>query len=235
VCTLVVAFRHLQDRPVVVLANRDERLDRPAAPPSRWPGEPFVAPRDLAAGGTWLGVTDAGMFVGITNRMGVPKDDARKSRGELVVNALRASSARALHASLSTLAPHVYNAFHLLYVDERDVFVTWSDGERVQQLTLGPGVHVVTERSLGANDEGRTEAILARLEALGPAPSDEALTELLRHHGDPPLHGTCVHLPEHGYGTRSSMVLVGRADATRPHMRFADGKPCVTPYVDIPL
>lgn len=232
-CTLIVGFRHFTGRPLVVLANRDERLDRPAAPPSRWPGEPFVAPRDLAAGGTWLGLTGGGMFVGITNRMGVPNDATRRSRGELVVRALRAASARALHASLAGLDPLLYNAFHLLYVDRDDVFVTWSDGATVRQATLGPGVNVVTERSLGANDEGRTEAILARLGALGPAADDEALAETMRHHAEPPLLGTCVHLPEHGYGTRSSTVLVVGEKGTR--VRFADGKPCVTPYVDVAL
>jgi uncharacterized protein with NRDE domain len=232
VCTLVVAFHHLTNRPLVVLANRDERLDRPAAPPRRWPGEPFVAPRDLAAGGTWLGLTDGGMFVGITNRFGVPKDDARKSRGDLVVRALRAPSARALHASLAGLDPLLYNAFHLLYVDRDAVFVTWSDGSALHQATLGAGVSVVTERSLGGSDEGRTEAILARMTALGTGADQEALEETMRIHGEPPPHGTCVHLPELGYGTRSSMTLVVGEDG-RPAMRFADGKPCVTPYRDV--
>jgi len=234
VCTLVVAFRHFTDRPLVVLANRDERLDRPAAPPTRWPGEPFVAPKDLAAGGTWLGFTDGGMFVGITNRFGVPKDDARKSRGDLVVHALRAPSARALHATLAGLDPLLYNAFHLLYVDQSDVFVTWCDGKVVHQATLGAGVNVVTERSLGGSDEGRTEAILARMGELGPSADLESLEAIMRRHGDPPINGTCVHLPEFGYGTRSSMSLVVD-DRGRPTMRFADGNPCVTPYHDVAL
>lgn len=53
-----------------------------------------MAPRDDVAGGTWLGVNAAGVFVGITNRYLGPKDDARVSRGALVTRALALPSAR---------------------------------------------------------------------------------------------------------------------------------------------
>ena len=66
-CTLVVASHVLPDRPLVVVANRDEQLDRASSPPFAWK-EGFFAPRDDVAGGTWLGVNDHGVFVGITNR-----------------------------------------------------------------------------------------------------------------------------------------------------------------------
>lgn len=42
------------ESPLVIAANRDERLDRPASGPTRWAGEKFFAPRDEQAGGTWL-------------------------------------------------------------------------------------------------------------------------------------------------------------------------------------
>ena len=231
-CTLVVAFRRVKDAPLVVAANRDEMLDRAAEGPHRWPGEPFFAPRDLVAGGTWLGLTDGGMFVGVTNRFGVAKDPARASRGALVVDALRAKSARALHASLATLSPDRYNAFHLLYADHDAAFVTWSDGARVHQDELAPGVHVVTERSLGGDDAGRTEAVLAMWQTLGVASVDEAALEaMMRIHGKTsPIAGTCVHVPELGYGTRSSMILVVRESGKK--MLWTEGNPCATAYVE---
>jgi uncharacterized protein with NRDE domain len=230
-CTLVAAFRMYDAFPLVVAANRDERLDRPAAPPSIWPGG-FLAPTDREGGGTWLGLTAGGMFVGVTNRFGVPRDPARLSRGALVADALGAASAAALHSRLVALPARRHNAFHLLYADREDAFVTWSDGAALRQERLQPGLHVVTERSLGADDHGRVEVVRDLWRALPPGPPPaEALEKLLAVHGDDPTAGTCVHLPDFGYGTRSSAVL--RLSRTGGALRWAEGKPCETPFSDL--
>jgi len=98
---------------------------------------------------------------------------------------------------------------------------------------LVPGVHVVTERSLGASDEGRTERVLAEWKKLAMPPRAEDLEAIMKIHGETsPLEGTCVHIPALGYGTRSSMVLLS---APKPQMFWAEGPPCVTPYVEVPL
>jgi len=225
VCTLVV---RVEAGRYWVAANRDELRARPARPPFRWPGEKFWAPRDEQAGGTWLGVTDAGMFVGVTNRFGAARDEKRHSRGQLVVEALRAESAAALHRQLQGLKAHEYNAFHLLYTDGGGAYVTWCDGERVTQQTLGDGLHVVTERSLGADDMGRTELALREVGKLPKWPEAAALQDVLKiHRPDAPPAGTCVHLDEWGYGSRSSMVMVDGK------VWWAEGPPCVTPYVEL--
>lgn len=235
-CTLVVGIRQL-GLPLVVAANRDERLDRAATGPRRWPGTSFVAPRDEVAGGTWLGLTASGMFVGVTNRFGAPRDAARESRGALVVEALGRGSAREVHASLADLDARRFNAFHLLYADRDAAFVTWSDGAIVRRHQLGPGLHVVTERSLGGDDRARTElaaALWAPIAAAGK-PDVPALESLLRQHRpDDPLGGTCVHLPAFNYGTRSSLVLL--LGETRPATRlfWAEGPPCTAPFVERP-
>jgi uncharacterized protein with NRDE domain len=83
-CTLVAFIHVWSGRPLVIAANRDERLDRPASGPTRWAGEKFFAPRDEVAGGTWLGLHDSGLFVGVTNRAGSPRDASLASRGQLV-------------------------------------------------------------------------------------------------------------------------------------------------------
>jgi uncharacterized protein with NRDE domain len=229
-CTLVVGFAPGTATPVWVAANRDELLARPASGPRRWPQEAFWAPRDEQAGGTWLGLTDGGMFVGVTNRFGATRDVARKSRGALVVDALRAPNAKQLHAQLSKTDPRTYNAFHLLYADATDAFVTWCDGEALHQQTLSPGVHIVTERSLGGDDHQRTEAIRAALGSKA-VPSAEELQAILKlHHPDDPTGSSCVHLPDWGYGTRSSLVLHLPAGAA-PRAFWADGPPCTTPFV----
>lgn len=231
-CTLIVALRQFEEAPLVVAANRDEKLDRPARAPLLWaggPGEPFLAGRDELAGGTWLGLNRAGLFVGVTNRFGVGRDAGRASRGALVVEALGEGSARGLHARLGALDPGRFNAFHLLYADRQEAFVTWSDGSAIRQEVLPPGVHVVTERSLGGDDRARTETVRALWRALprGRAPAAEELFELLRHHRqDDPLGSVCVHVPALGYGTRSSCALRLGPGREEVELWWAEGPPC---------
>src|SRR4051812_6070784 len=115
-CTLIAAVHVFADMPLVIAANRDERTSRPARPPFLWPDERrprLLAPRDEQAGGSWLGLNDLGLFVGITNRAGVALDPSRRSRGALVMDALRAPSAGDLHARLAALDARAYNPFHL--------------------------------------------------------------------------------------------------------------------------
>ncbi|MBL8918079.1 MAG: NRDE family protein [Myxococcaceae bacterium] len=235
-CTLIVSFREHATHPVVVAANRDESLSRPASDPALWRPFSFVAPRDEQAGGTWLGFTRGGLFVGVTNRFLAPKHDDRESRGVLVVEALKAPDARALHRSLASLSPRRFNAFHLLYADREDAFVTWSDGEVVRQQTLAPGLHVVTERSLGGDDHARTSLIREqwpRVSPRGALPTPEALQQLLAttRTGDP-LGGLCVEAPEWNYGTRSSLVLFRAASVADSRFFWAPGRPDRTPFVE---
>ena len=58
------------DRDLVLAANRDEYLDRAAEKPTlrRSGNRTVLAPRDLQAGGTWLGLNDAKLFAALTNR-----------------------------------------------------------------------------------------------------------------------------------------------------------------------
>jgi uncharacterized protein with NRDE domain len=92
-CLLVLAWMSHPRYRLVVAANRDEFHDRPAAPLAWWgDGAPLLAGRDLAAGGTWMGVTRASRFGAVTNFRGssqVPAADA-PSRGTLVPGFLAA-------------------------------------------------------------------------------------------------------------------------------------------------
>ena len=107
-CTLIAVHRRVHGAPLVVAANRDEYYDRPAEPPALrgsargregdgGPIEagcgPIVAPLDLRAGGTWLGVNAMGVFAAVTNLRSEMPDPARRSRGMVVMDALREPSA----------------------------------------------------------------------------------------------------------------------------------------------
>jgi uncharacterized protein with NRDE domain len=243
VCTLVLAAHVFAGAPLVVVANRDEHLDRASSPPRLWPGQasrPFVAPRDEVAGGTWLGVNAAGVFVGITNRYLGPKDDARVSRGALVTDALSLPSARAIHEAMAAVPASRHNGFHLVYADAHDVLATASNGTHVAQLTLGSGVHVITERSFGADDDAprraRIAAAWSRLALPLPHLDLDRLSRLLTEHDETDLlAATCIHVPGLRYGTRSGTAIALTGDPTQSAMRWAEGPPCTTPFVPVDL
>ena len=166
-CTLTLAWQAFPDAPVVVAANRDEAVDRPSRPPAYVETDPTVfAPLDERAGGTWMGVNDRGVFVGITNRW-VEGLAGERSRGRLVRDCLRAgSAAAAARVAERAVREDEYAGFNLVVADagpgwrdagdearvddarshDRDdpsaaILLEW-DG-RLSVTTLDPGVHVV--------------------------------------------------------------------------------------------
>ena len=233
-CTLALSFQVDRRWPIVVAANRDERLGRPA---EGWAvrdgarGAPrFAAPRDARAGGTWMGLSSRAVFAGLTNYHAPLEwypDLARASRGEIVGLALAAPDAAAARDALRAADPARWNPFHLVVADPRSAFLWWYDGERSAIVDLAPGLHVVTERSPeGACPRG--ELVRARW------PLDASVTllrELLTIHAPPPERATCIHRdPE--YGTRSSAILRITGDVATSELYTADARPCAAPLED---
>jgi uncharacterized protein with NRDE domain len=89
-CVLALAWNAHPRWRLVVAGNRDEYHARPAAPLARWQDHPeLLAGRDLKSGGTWLGVSEGGRFVVVTNLRGYGEAEPdRPSRGALVTNLL---------------------------------------------------------------------------------------------------------------------------------------------------
>ncbi|MBX5480946.1 MAG: NRDE family protein [Myxococcaceae bacterium] len=215
-------------------------MDRPASGPRVWSSGriPFVAPVDDRAGGTWFGINARGLVAGITNRFMAPRYADRRSRGTVVTDALGYPDVETLHAALSRLDPGSVNAFHLLYADPSGAAgVTWTDGAHLCQERLPSGVHILTERSLGAAEAVPARVTFVRSRWPAPradgTPDAEALMRLLSHHDEAdPLAATCVHVPAFNYGTRSSTVLLVADDPARSQYWAADDSPCRAPFVD---
>lgn len=234
-CTLIVATGLWRDVPLVIAANRDEALARASVGPrpSVERGMRLVAPRDLEAGGTWLGINAAGVFAAITNRHNGVRNAGARSRGLLVLDALVESSAQEAVRRISDTDPHEHNPFHLVMADRREAHLVWSDGRRHRHVAYPPGIHVVTERSFDAAPTRRIALLEARVERLaieGPPPVESWMEVLREHREDAPLEGVCVHAPELGYGTRSSSVFMLTLDPQRSVFLHAEGPPCTTPY-----
>jgi len=235
-CTLILLHRRVPGSPVVVAANRDEFLERPAEPPRLHESARgrFVAPRDCQAGGTWLGVNAAGLFVGITNRPSARLDERRRSRGQVVVDALGATSADEAACGAMEIPPGAHNPFNLVLADAARAFaVVYDEGPRVRELA--PGVHVIGNADPDATDVPKIGRLFARAESAAAEPAGRvmgALAELCRGHegGASPREDACIHAGS--YGTRSSTLLRLATQRGDGEFWFADGPPCLAPYED---
>lgn len=234
-CTLAVAFQADRRWPLVVAANRDERLHRAA---EGWGlrdgtnGIRFAAPRDVLAGGTWIGLSSRGLFAGLTNYhapLDWYPDSARRSRGEIVGLALAQPTVEGARQAMAALDPATFNPFHLVVADAGAAFLWWYDGERAGVEPLGPGLHLVTESS-PRGDGPRGDLVRSRWPV---DPSVAHLREVMSIHASDPgaRTSTCIHM-DPVYGTRSAAFLRVAADLAASELLVADGPPCRAPLED---
>ena len=140
-CLILFAHRVVPGAPLIVAANRDEHFNRPAAPAALWDDHPeILAGRDLAGGGTWLGVTTSGRFAALTNfrNPATHRADA-PSRGELVKAFLMGQMSARTYVEDVVRKAVPYNGFCLLVGDGRELFFTSNRAEAPTEV--GPGVH----------------------------------------------------------------------------------------------
>jgi uncharacterized protein with NRDE domain len=258
---LIALFQVVPDAPLIVAANRDELLSRPAVSMTvlRDRDPRILGGRDELAGGTWLAVNEHGVVAGLTNQPSADgRDPTKRSRGELpLAFAMHRGAAQAVSAVTATLDPAAYNPCWMLVGDRDALFsVGVSGGGPAAVERLAPGLHVLENAPLRP---GSAKAAFIRtlvIDALAARPADDAdatltaLQAVLADHRpavpeprtDPTgrvwpaaLTAACVHAEGLDYGTRSGLLVSvpGRAaDAGTPTVRVADGPPCETPMQD---
>lgn len=251
-CTIVALRGVHPDYPLVVAANRDEFYARRATSPQVLRAAPRVlGGMDTVSRGTWMGVTPAGFFVGLTNqRTHDAPDPSRASRGPLVLEALARGTTDAVREMLDELAPGSVNPFNLLYGDAGSLEVAYVHGDAPAEITaLPPGVHVLSNDRLHSPDfpkSARARALVEpHVDAPWPALRDHLRRVLADHEqpdvvAPPPgsrfapallrrLGALCVHTD--AYGTCSATLLALVPDAVA-HYEFAAGPPCRVGFVD---
>lgn len=233
-CTLAVLFQAHAAGPLVVAANRDEWLQRPAAPLGVLREAPrTLGGRDLVAGGTWLAVNAHGVVAALTNQPG-GRDPQRRSRGELPLLLTACASAREAVAVLQSGQREAWNPCWLLVGDREALFHVdmTGVGPPLPEL-LPPGVHVLENHPLSPRS-AKAARIAGKVEAAAAAARDgdallAGLSQVLAGHPSPgaeALEATCVHAGP--YGTRSaSLVLV--PERGPPRVLASEGPPCTHP------
>ena len=139
-CLIAIAYQVDPRFPLILAANRDEFLDRPAEPAHFWKDAPdILAGRDERGGGTWLGVTRTGRIAAITNyrdmRMNFPPGP---SRGLLV--------REALEEGVDTSATQVYAGFNLIHGTCTDL--RYHNNIEGTAIALQPGIHGLSNHFL---------------------------------------------------------------------------------------
>ncbi len=154
-CTVLFLYRPEHPWPLLLAGNRDEMRARSAQPPGRyWPDQPdVVAGLDELAGGSWLGVNQAGVVSVVLNRVGSLGPAAgKRSRGELVLQALSRDSAEQAVTLLGGLPGSDYRPFNLLVADASSCYWVRNRGEEesplVEVITIEPGLHMLTAHEL---------------------------------------------------------------------------------------
>jgi uncharacterized protein with NRDE domain len=225
-CLILFAHRAHADYRLVVAANRDEWFGRATASAGFWPDAPDVfAGRDLAANGTWLGVTRTGRFAALTNfRDPAGQRSDAPSRGALVSGFLTSGAAPAEY--LEALRPDAarYNGFSLL-VGDADALFYFSNREGAAR-ELPPGVYGLSnslldvpwpkvrrgKARLGERLNGRVsaESLLEFLDDTGEAPEEELPRTGVGAERERQL--SPLRIRAGGYGTRSSTALLVSSD-----------------------
>jgi hypothetical protein len=246
-CTLVLFFRVFPDYPIVVAANRDESLSRPSSPPTQLWSLPWVyGGQDLLAGGTWLGVNEWGVAVGVLNRQAFTAADLRcRSRGHLCLDALKQKSAEAAVQSITTQTDYSYNPFNLVIADSASAYVMDNQSATLTIRQLSTGIHFVTNRDPNDPTCARIARFSPRFAEIGGSFSTGpfALHDLfgtlhrqMAQHADSPgdaRDSLCLHLDD--YGTCSSTLMAYSRKERRYNYYFAPGPPCQTSYQQISL
>ena len=230
-CLIFLAVRCHPAYPLIVVANRDEFLERATAPAHFWKDHPHVlAGQDLASPtqptGTWLGVNRDGRLAMLTNyRDPAQLLDGAPSRGLLVTRYLTGSHS-AGKDYLEGLRPEAaaYNGFNLIAGTPQELW--WFSNRADHMRPVGDGIHGLSNhlldtpwpkvnegkenlrRLLDGSDAG-AEKFLEAMRETKAYPDDLLPDTGVGIERERRLSATFIRMP--GYGTRCSTVIMYRS------------------------
>jgi uncharacterized protein with NRDE domain len=248
-CTLALYFKVFSGYSMVAAANRDEHYDRPAAPPSMLGTSPrILAGKDLRAGGTWLGVNEHGLLVGILNRRQKPgsiAQDAYRSRGLLCLEFLGLRDAIAVHELVPTLTTTPHQPFTVVCADKNNACIVYNTDEGVEIMTLESGLHVFGNSYEASAPSDKVSRVYKGFSTLcksagGRLEVDDFIVSAATVLGDHSLgdgsndsrDATCVHGDVSG--TVSSSIILYSDTEPQFQTYYCNGTPCREPFVRYP-
>jgi hypothetical protein len=234
-CILAIQYKLVNETPILVAANREEVFDRQSTVPSIQSGKPrILCGIDKQHGGTWLGVNQNGLFVGVCNRHRFHPPMGPKSRGVLVKDLLRASSARrAVDMCLDEVSAGNYLGGNFVIADYESAWCVHANDD-YEVVQLPPGLSIVAGGDV--NDMRDERVKLARrlltLQTLDSPVKFLAVASKVfaRPSSGPGRPGMVVK--ESDRGTVSSTLLALGKKPRDAIYQFANGSPDQARYED---
>lgn len=230
-CTVIILHRPGHAWPILVAANRDERLDRAWDLPAEfWPG--CIGGRDATAGGTWMAMSHQGVVAAVLNRPGsLGPDPDKRSRGELPILALKQATAAEAVARMAALDSALWRPFNMVIADSAGAWFLIGSGEgRPVASALPAGVSMVTAHPPNDMTSARTARHLPRFVAAeAPQPPDWGAWPALLADSEGGSAAALNVPPLGGFGTVCSSLVALGASGERS-WRFAPGPPDRTEF-----
>jgi uncharacterized protein with NRDE domain len=238
-CLVALAIDADRRFPLVIAANRDEYFGREASRLAWWTPDaaspPILGGRDLASGGTWMGLTQQGRLAFLTNVRDPRRHDPQApSRGAIVPAWLAARESTDRFWARTALSGH--NGFNLVALDFAQGECFWASSaepspRRLQRGVYGlsnggldtpwPKVQTLKERlrdglaTAGSVDD-LAAALFAALADRTLAP-DEALPSTgVSLERERELSSAFVRSVDLGYGTRCSTLVITERGGRHP-------------------
>ena len=234
-CILAIQYQAARDAPILLVHNREERLDRATQAPRIQSGRPrVVCGIDRKAGGTWLGVNQHGLVVAVANRPKTVVPPEPRSRGLLCRELLNCQTAKeAAERAARELRSGRYDGANYVCADACSGAVVYG-GDRVEVAELVPGLHLLSNGDLDDPNDQRQEfarrlLTLQRLDS-GVAFLAVASRTFSRKADSRGRRGVIVSRDE--WGTVSSTLVSLPNKMQNAVYQYAPGPPCDHGYDD---
>jgi uncharacterized protein with NRDE domain len=151
---LAIVYHLVPEAPILVAYNREEPLDRICPAPSIQSGKPrILASIDQHTGGTYLGMNQNGMFVGVVRRKKFETPVNPRSRGALTREMLKCNSAQhAVDLALEELHTGQYGGGNFCVADPDSGWMIHSHKE-TDATELEQGLCIIGDKDM--NDPRR--------------------------------------------------------------------------------
>ena len=234
-CFLLTCYKLNIKYPIIIAANRDEYSSRISTEPKILEERPRIfAAQDVKAGGTWLGLNEKGVVVGVLNRESSNYNERGRSRGLLCKDALGLSAAVEIK-ELVEREWYNYNSFNLFYADFDEAYITYVE-DSVRTEKLKPGCHIITSGDMDDFDDPKVQraaSLISVIDLTNISNLMEGLKTICRDHQfrDRKKDNICIHGED--FGTLSSTILgVNGKNLARSIYLYAAGAPCTSSYDD---
>lgn len=232
---LAIVYHLVPEAPILVAYNREEAFDRIYPAPTIQSGKPrILASIDQHSGGTYLGVNQNGLFVGVVRRKKPTNGMALKSRSALAKDMLKCTTARqAVDLAMEELQSDQFGGVNFVVADPDFGWVIESGKENLV-TELDQGLSIVAERGLNSSADDRSGMAqrLLTLQTLDSPVKFLAIASkvLARTSPDPNRPSMVVRQP--GYGTVSSTLI---SLGTKPRdaiYQYSNGSPDQSKFED---